>query len=277
MALTLVPLLGCLADGGSQPQHRKKPIVVVAFLIALAGLSFILSGAMLHAWRNPLPIAKGSPSGLNASGTRSSVVNQSGVGLDSLGNEDEAWRGNPAVNYSEAAVFASPTAIAIGRSNASINAGTFHAFATSFVDSSEGFNQNATGITLSWEDVGQEGSTDLKPQKQEAASDVEPSRPRESVFTEAPTSPSHQNQAVADSSFDFLGLPIPALLGMAGFVLIDCGFDVTNVAVKSYMLTHCGPADHVSLLVTGVFMSALGGVATSVAGLVDLATLLPDV
>ena len=74
-----------------------------------------------------------------------------------------------------------------------------------------------------------------------------------------------------------LGLPVAALLAMAGIVVTDMATDLTNSVVKTCMLTHSLPADHASLLVTGVFMSALGGCVTSVSGLVHFSSLLPGV
>ncbi|XP_076462082.1 uncharacterized protein LOC143294593 [Babylonia areolata] len=74
-----------------------------------------------------------------------------------------------------------------------------------------------------------------------------------------------------------MGVPFPVLVSMAGFVFTDFAFDLSNSAVKALMLTHSAPADHVSLLVIGVFLGALGGCTTSLFGLVDLGALLPDV
>ncbi|KAL8598602.1 hypothetical protein ACOMHN_013485 [Nucella lapillus] len=78
------------------------------------------------------------------------------------------------------------------------------------------------------------------------------------------------------SSCTMFGLPMLVVVAMAGFIFIDFGFDLTNCAVKALMLTHSSPADHVSLVITGVFMAALGGCCTSVSGLVDLGRFLPD-
>jgi hypothetical protein len=71
------------------------------------------------------------------------------------------------------------------------------------------------------------------------------------------------------------GFSVPALLGMAGFVLMDLSFDAINCAVKTLMLSHSGPQDHVSLLIVGVFVSAVGGCVTPVTGMVELSRLLP--
>nr|KAG5698346.1 hypothetical protein BaRGS_010932 [Batillaria attramentaria] len=71
-----------------------------------------------------------------------------------------------------------------------------------------------------------------------------------------------------------IGLPLVALVAMAGFVLLDIGYDLSNASVKTYMLSVSHQADHVSLLVMGVLMSALGGCSTAATGLVDLTPIL---
>ncbi|XP_076462530.1 uncharacterized protein LOC143294897 [Babylonia areolata] len=94
--------------------------------------------------------------------------------------------------------------------------------------------------------------------------------PEEAASASATDSP----QAVGSS---VLNLPLPAVLSMAGFMLMDLSFDVTSSSVKALMLSHSAPTDHVSLLSIGVFMAAVGGCFTSVSGLLDLGGLFPDV
>ncbi|KAL8584572.1 hypothetical protein ACOMHN_002302 [Nucella lapillus] len=163
-ALVLMPLMGRCADGGSRPQHRKRPVTLAAFGVAVLGLCLTMSATLL-------------------------------------------------------------------------SGGTF----------TEGKgNRTAVARSFSFESDSDD------------------------VMHEVTNSTSGQ---VYNS---ILELPLPAKLSMAGFVFMDLGFDVTNSAVKTLMLTHSEPADHVSLLVTGVVMAALGGCTSSVSGLIDLGGVLPN-
>ena len=94
---------------------------------------------------------------------------------------------------------------------------------------------------------------------------------------ESSTGPTTTDPTGVPTRSQALGLPVAALLAMAGIVVMDMATDLTNSAVKTCMLTHSLPADHASLLVTGVFMSALGGCVISVSGLVHFSSLLPGV
>ena len=55
LSMGFLPLLGCLADGGSQPHRRKKPAVVGVFCVAVLGLGLMFGGAALHVWETAPP------------------------------------------------------------------------------------------------------------------------------------------------------------------------------------------------------------------------------
>nr|KAG5704535.1 hypothetical protein BaRGS_003846 [Batillaria attramentaria] len=61
---------------------------------------------------------------------------------------------------------------------------------------------------------------------------------------------------------------------MVGFVFLDAGYDLSNSCVKTFVLAASPQAHHVSLLVLGVLMSAVGGCVTALTGLFDLGSIL---
>lgn len=195
-ALVLVPVMGWIADGGSQPYQRKKPVSLAAFCMGFLGMSFNLSAAILAASKSPLH----SPATNWSSSTEDPVTNASKL-------------------------FSALTPLPL---NGSYLLTGFNAFGTEPDDVS-----------------------DLA-----------------SITTQITVSP---------AAHGFSDLPLPAVLSMMGFIVMDLAFDLTNSAVKALMLTHSSPADHVSLLVTGVVIAALGGCSTSVSGLVDLGSVFPGI
>lgn len=100
-----------------------------------------------------------------------------------------------------------------------------------------------------------------------ASSDASGRRLQTDILTE--------DQDVAGDQSGF-GLPPLALIAVLGFVLIDWGYDMTNVSVKTYMISYSPRMDHVSLLVLGVLMASVGGCCTAVTGLIDLGSLITD-
>ena len=389
LGLALLPLLGCLTDGGSQPHRRKKPLVVGAFCVAVLGLTLTLGGTALHTWETavaasslrPQQHLSGKGSSIGSTTSKQNAVfsapprplgelygSASPVGqVNTTGAEDTAVlttlhsgtedpfgeealpspvpsaqvehvatirasrttqreglsrESNPSVRV------AYPASLPFVQINAQANSHEGEAplvyiipgqveelavtspglspFADGVGDwdggnvehfgngSSRNLHTEVTGLaTVDSSSVGvltqMTHLNRLPVVGSESVSDVSPDNfttpIRRMDVSRPPTLDSEEVEASTEStSAQFrgvhskvLGLPVAALLAMAGFVFMDLGFDLTNSAVKTCMLTHSVPADHVSLLVTSVFMSALGGCVTSVSGLLDLSSLLPGV
>ena len=296
-----LPLLGRLADGGSQPHRRKKPAVVGVFCLAVLGLGLMFGSAALHVWETAPPrpqhhqSATGQPNRTATSlsprplhdlprATTGFVETVSSADTEDSGLLTEARPGleDPAnqrtlsasLNPSQADVVttvlrsaavrpqgssrqsgpgepvpSAPSAHPATLRSARINARGEQRETTPLIHVTSGQSEGTATAGSSTPDSGLESSTG----------------PTTTDATGVPT----RSQA--------LGLPVAALLAMAGVVVSDLAFDLTNSAVKTCMLTHSLPADHASLLVTGVFMSALGGCVTSVSGLVQFSSLLPGV
>ncbi|XP_076470473.1 uncharacterized protein LOC143300583 [Babylonia areolata] len=85
-----------------------------------------------------------------------------------------------------------------------------------------------------------------------------------------------EDPSLPDWMADPLGLAIPlaGVLAILGFAFIDMGNDLNNSSQKSFVLGCTRPAQHVSLLVVGVQMSALGGCVAAILGVTDLASYL---
>ncbi|KAK7115327.1 uncharacterized protein [Littorina saxatilis] len=66
------------------------------------------------------------------------------------------------------------------------------------------------------------------------------------------------------------GIPLGGLLAILGFVCIDMGNDLGNSCLKSFMLSATAKQQHVSLLVIGVMMSAVGGCVAALLGLLNI-------
>ena len=398
LGLGLLPLLGCLTDGGSQPHRRKKPAVVGAFCIAVLGLTLNLGGIALHTWEitvsatvsRPLnqPPGTASPGGPVTAGQTTvpaapshlqqqlsgrgiptapaystdvediarytavhpSVENPSGEkavpgpvssaqtedvsGLKVVKRQGSSRESDPVGRASSdrvedqarlppvqitSALEGDPAArrgllIRVTSSQAEDLAST-PAGASPFLG---GVGDWREGI------LGPFGNGSSRYRHDEATELSAGNRSEDNASVSVLVQISHLNHSFVidsksmgsispdsfvapdngtdvslfdtrdsqlDSDVDItaaepggvpthrrvLGLPVTALLAMAGFVFMDLGFDLTNSAVKTCLLTHSVPADHVSLLIIGVFMSALGGCVTSVSGLLDLSSLLPGV
>lgn len=69
-------------------------------------------------------------------------------------------------------------------------------------------------------------------------------------------------------------IPLVAWLSMLGFVLIDIGVDSNSAAVKIYAVASASRSQQTSVLVTGVLLAALGGMATASTGMIDLGALV---
>lgn len=69
-------------------------------------------------------------------------------------------------------------------------------------------------------------------------------------------------------------IPLVAWLSMLGFVLIDIGVDSNSAAVKIYAVASAPRSQQTSVLVTGVLLAALGGMATASTGMIDLGALV---
>lgn len=109
-----------------------------------------------------------------------------------------------------------------------------------------------------------------------------PNRDRRSLPTGVSSYPTDnpeermEDSSSADWMSDPLGLAIPfvGLLGILGFAFIDMGNDLNNSSQKSFVLACTPPRQHVSLLVVGVQLSALGGCVAAALGVTDLAAVL---
>ena len=73
-----------------------------------------------------------------------------------------------------------------------------------------------------------------------------------------------------------LGVPLAGLLSGLGFVFVDMGNDFSNSFLKSLVFASTAKTQHVSLLVVGLLMSAVGGCLAAVLGLFDVGAWLTD-
>ena len=322
LSMGFLLLLGRLADGGSQPHRRKKPVVVGVFCLAVLGLGLMFGGAALHVWETAPPrpqqhqSATGQPIGPATSPSprpqhhqsattrpigpatspsprplhdlpratpgfvetvSSADTEDSGLltvarpGLEEPANERTL---SASLNSSQADVVTTVLrSAAVPPQGSSRESGPGESVPSS---------PSAHPATLRSARIDAQGEqrettplmhvTSGQSEGTATAGSSTPASGRESS-----TGPTTTDPTGAPTRSQALGLPVAALLAMAGIVVTDLAFDLTNSAVKTCMLTHSLPADHASLLVTGVFMSALGGCVTSVSGLLHLSSLLPGV
>ena len=289
-----LPLLGRLADGGSQPHRRKKPAVVGVFCLAVLGLGLMFGSAALHVWETAPPLpqhhqsATGQPNRTATSpsprlhdlprATTGFVETVSSADTEDSGLLTEARPGleDPAnertlsasLNSSQADVVTTVLRSAAVRpqgSSRDSGPGEPVPSAPSAHPATNARGEQRETTPLIHVTSGQSEGTATAGWSTPDSGPLSSTGPTTTDPTGVPT----RSQA--------LGLPVAALLAMAGIVVSDLAFDLTNSAVKTCMLTHSLPADHASLLVTGVFMSALGGCVTSVSGLVQFSSFLPGV
>ena len=69
-------------------------------------------------------------------------------------------------------------------------------------------------------------------------------------------------------------VPFTAGLGMLGYILLSLAYDCITSNVKTWMLTCSPPSAPTPTLVTGLVMASLGGMLSSVLGMVDLAVVM---
>lgn len=69
-------------------------------------------------------------------------------------------------------------------------------------------------------------------------------------------------------------LPLEAILGLLGYIVLDIGFDFTNSNVKAWTVASSKRTQHTSLLVIGLLMAASGGMLSAILGTVDITYIL---
>ncbi|XP_076469824.1 uncharacterized protein LOC143300160 isoform X2 [Babylonia areolata] len=235
MAVVGLPLLGCLSDRGSNPHGRKKPAVVFSALVFLAGFSLVISGCGLHTWLGPGVREAGGGQGNASVMAPTSVFPPSSTGHSYEGTADT--ESSPLQLDSATAVLRAAQAL-----HGSVQSEGTAAEAAAAQDRASG----PQGLT---------------------------SPPEEEDSLQGP---GNKDPSLPDWVTDPLGLAIPlaGVLAILGFAFIDMGNDLNNSSQKSFVLGCTRPAQHVSLLVVGVQMSALGGCVTALLGVTDLPAIL---
>ena len=321
LSMGFLPLLGCLADGGSQPHRRKKPAVVGVFCVAVLGLGLMFGGAALHVWETAPPrpqhhqSATARPIGPATSPSPRPQQHQSATGLpigpatspsprlhdlprattgfvetvSSADTEDSALLTEARPGLEDPANERTLSA-SLNSSQADVVTTVLRSAAVRPQGSSRdsGPGEPVPSAPSAHPATLRSARTNVRGEQRETTPLIHvTSGQSEGTATagsstpdsghESSTGPTTTDATGVPTRSQALGLPVAALLAMAGIVVMDMATDLTNSAVKTCMLTHSLPADHASLLVTGVFMSALGGCVTSVSGLVHFSSLLPGV
>ena len=187
LAVLGLPVLGWVSDGGSHPHRRKRPAVVVATMVFLAGLMLVVSGCAVYLWK---------------------ILPDTSAGFDGI------LQGEP---------FAPVESVST----------TGH------------YERNNTNRTS-------------------------PNRLNTPSIQDLDVNSTIASTARWLADPLGLGIPLPGLLGILGFALVDMGNDLSNSCLKSFGLASAAHGQHVSMLVLGVLMSAVGGCVAAVFGVVDI-------
>lgn len=65
-------------------------------------------------------------------------------------------------------------------------------------------------------------------------------------------------------------LPVEAILGLLGYIMMDIGYDLTNSYVKAWTVASSERSQHTSLLLLGLLVAASGGMLSSCLGVLDI-------
>ena len=312
LAMGFLPLLGRLADGGSQPHRRRKPAVVGAFCLAVFGMGLMFGGAALHVWETAPPrpqqhqSATARPIGPATSPSPRPQQHKSATGLpigpatspsprplhdlprattgfvetvSSVDTEDSGLLTEARPGLEDPANERT-LSVSLNSSQADVVTTVLRSAAVRPQDSSResGPGEPVPSAPSAHPATPCSARINARGEQRETTPLIHvTSGQSEGTATAGSSTPDSTDPTGVPTRSQALGLPVAALLAMAGIVVTDMATDLTNSAVKTCMLTHSLPADHASLLVTGVFMSALGGCVTSVSGLVQFSSLLPGV
>ncbi|KAK7114973.1 membrane-associated transporter protein-like [Littorina saxatilis] len=94
--------------------------------------------------------------------------------------------------------------------------------------------------------------------------------------TASAVSPDPASNSMDNSSSDSaVYIPVVGILGIAGFVLMDHGYDASMSTVKVYMIAVTSSSQHDDVFVMGTLIGAVGGCMTSLLGFVNLSSLFP--
>lgn len=249
MCLVGLPVLGWLSDGGSHPHGRKRPAVIVSALVFIAGFSLVISGCGLHTWIG----SRGAGDLGGGESLSSTVLPPSSFGFPQNSTEisfqDTTNETTTALSLASSSLDEVTSAATVARD---LYTSELHMFDDAFTGASPTEDRSSSPREMTSSSAHARDQTEEKEEEKEDSSSV----------------PAWMS--------DPLGLAIPfvGLLGILGFAFIDMGNDLNNSSQKSFVLASTPARQHVSLLVVGVQLSALGGCVAAALGVTDLADTL---